>query len=450
MKAILLCHYKESKLFPYDLNWQPACLPIVDTTNVERIVKQLLNNSFLEKDIYVIIDHRKDQVQFTLRHYANINYVTISNNDLKSALKKVSENFKEDFLIYYGNSVVTDSDVEKFLSSNYTNKALVIKNNEPSIDHICANVENDKIKVFLGHPREHYVTHKVSGIFSLSHDSLKSALQADVGFEKNISGAMPPQEYFFENGLNNVLETDNIYSIEADFEIFNLKFPWDLLNANEYYINKLCSEMSAQAQNNIDIDPSAVLNGFVKLGKNSIIGKNVVINGNCIIGDNVFIDNGVILEGNNYIGDNTYIKDYAKIGSNSVIGKDNKIGHNAEIKGLTMDGVSAVHYSEIFGVIGKYVDIAAACVSGILRFNDSNQVQKIDGKTYSGKNTNAVFIGDFTRTGINNIFLPGCKIGSNCALYPGLIVDEDIAHGKIVLKKQELIIKEWGSEKYGW
>jgi len=197
--------------------------------------------------------------------------------------------------------------------------------------------------------------------------------------------------------------------------------------------------MSAQAQNNIDIDPSAVLNGFVKLGKNSIIGKNVVINGNCIIGDNVFIDNGVILEGNNYIGDNTYIKDYAKIGSNSVIGKDNKIGHNAEIKGLTMDGVSAVHYSEIFGVIGKYVDIAAACVSGILRFNDSSHVQKI-----------AVFIGDFTRTGINNIFLPGCKIGSNCALYPGLIIDEDIAHGKIVLKKQEFIIKEWGSEKYGW
>lgn len=235
-----------------------------------------------------------------------------------------------------------------------------------------------------------------------------------------------------------------------------------LAHAREHYVNTEVSGLyiltkeavSKLHQNEIEKDASisnrAIINGVVKLGKNSKIGDNVIVNGKVIIGDNVLIENGAILNGPILVGDNSYIRDYAKVEENTVLGVANKIGHNAEIKGVTMQGVSAIHYSEMYGVIGKYVDIAAACVCGILRFNDTPQTHKINGRIYSDSYSNAVFIGDYTRTGINNIFFPGVKVGSECALYPGLNIEKDVAHRKLIIKKEEHIEKEWGSHKYGW
>ena len=48
-------------------------------------------------------------------------------------------------------------------------------------------------------------------------------------------------------------------------------------------------------------------------------------------------------------------------------------------------------------------------------------------KRYANKNTNIVCIGDYTRTGICNVFYPGVKVGSHCALGPNLTIQRDIA-----------------------
>ncbi|GCF95921.1 glucosamine-1-phosphate N-acetyltransferase [Enterococcus florum] len=450
MIAIIECSEHSSKTFPYDFHWQKACLPIVDKPNIVRVLNQLFDNGFSEENIYIVLGHRKDQVKATLKKFPKLNYVERSNG-LKCSYESIANVIDSDVLLYNAGSVITDNDIQKFFSSKEKNKVFTIEKTDSSTNHIGVNVVQGLVENFYGHPREHYVTNIVPGLYQLELETFKMALNSDLGFEKNNSGAMPPQTFFIENGLNGTLLEKKIYAIENDKEVFQLNFPWDLLNANEYYVSELCGNIDGDIiGENSSIDPSARINGNVQIGNNTVVGKNVAINGSVIIGDNVLIDNGAILEGNNYIGDGTYIKDYAKIGDHTVIGKDNKIGHNAEMKGVTMKGVSAIHYSEIFGIVGTYVDIAAACVAGILRFNDTEQPQKIEGKIYSGKNTNAVFLGDFTRTGIGNIFLPGCKVGANCAVSPGLIVNENIEHHKIAFQEQSIVKKYWGPEKYGW
>lgn len=191
----------------------------------------------------------------------------------------------------------------------------------------------------------------------------------------------------------------------AKDEVHHLQFPWDILNVNAYYLNSLTQEINSHSiGNNSFISEESTINGNIILGDNSTIGKNVTINGNVIIGDNVNVDTGAIINAPVLIGNNSYVKDYAKLEPNTVIGSENRIGHNAEIEGVTMKGISAIHYSEMYGVIGQYVDIAAACVCGIVRFNDTPQTHKINGRIYSDIYSNAIFIGDYTRTGINNIF----------------------------------------------
>lgn len=150
------------------------------------------------------------------------------------------------------------------------------------------------------------------------------------------------------------------------------------------------------------------------------------------------------------IGSGSVVTDHCKINADSVIGPKNKFGFAAEFAGVTFKGVAQVHGSEMYGVIGNYVDVAAGCVCGILKFDDQKVSQKVKGKRYITKNTNIVAIGDYTRTGICNTFYPGVKVGSHCAMGPGLVIAKDIPDNQLVMPKQEVDVRPWGSDKYGW
>jgi UDP-N-acetylglucosamine diphosphorylase / glucose-1-phosphate thymidylyltransferase / UDP-N-acetylgalactosamine diphosphorylase / glucosamine-1-phosphate N-acetyltransferase / galactosamine-1-phosphate N-acetyltransferase len=244
----------------------------------------------------------------------------------------------------------------------------------------------------------------------------------------------------------------SIYSEDISKYCIDLDRPWNILDANDEIIIETFKEMSF---NNIDresyIDDSADIRGKVSLGKGSRIGKNVIIKGDVWIGDNTLIDCGAILEGNNIIGDGCSISDYCKISANTTIGDKNRIGFGAEVQGVTFDGVSIVHNAEVYGVVGSHTDIAAGCMMGVLRFDDEICRQKLGKRLeVAGRYGNAIFLGDYTRTGISNIFYPGVKVGSNCAIGPGAIVDKDINSNTLVLVEQNKIYHDWGTERYNW
>ncbi|SHH43076.1 hypothetical protein [Virgibacillus chiguensis] len=450
MKVILLCSDYEEKLFPYDKEWQPACLEVLNVSNIIHQVDFFIKNGINPKDIHVFLGHQPKQVTHLLWKYSGIQ-LHGNFNDFRSFLAGIYPSLDEKTVIVKSDYVFVNEDLKKILHHHAEDSVLLTEKKE-STEAICANVENDAIQYFLGHPRDHYVTHQVAGVYGLSKAALQYIIHSSDGFEKRISGSMIPDSFFIENGLNQYLDDGSQIKCKlADNKIFQLRFPWDILNANVYHLDLLVKQLT---ENDISpsakIDKTASIHGVIKIGDHSYVGKNVVVNGNLIVGDHVVIDNGAILNGNILIGDHSYVKDYAKVEGSTVIGKENKFGHNAEFKGVSMKGVSAVHYSEMFGIMGRYVDVAAACVAGILRFNDTKQPHNMTGRTYTPEHSNAIFIGDYTRTGINNVFFPGVKIGSNSALYPGLNIEKDVAHETLVIKKQETIENRWGAKRYGW
>ncbi|EGO2793423.1 hypothetical protein [Enterococcus faecalis] len=452
MKAIILCADLEKKMFPFDETYGIGQLPVLNKEISIWQVEQLLELGIKEKDIYIKLNFNEQQTINTLKRFTQLNFIS-SKEPLRLFLSDIVDELKSNIIFIQGNRLIAKSDLSRLVSTNTETRVLVSEKNRESIGMIGAQVnEHQQVEFFLAHAREHYVNTEVSGLYILTKEAVLSVIKSDDGFNQRISGSMIPDKLFIENALNDFIEQGNeVTATYAQDVVFSMEHPWDILKANEYYLKEAVSKLH---QNEIEKDASisnrAIINGVVKLGKNSKIGDNVIVNGKVIIGDNVLIENGAILNGPILVGDNSYIRDYAKVEENTVLGVANKIGHNAEIKGVTMQGVSAIHYSEMYGVIGKYVDIAAACVCGILRFNDTPQTHKINGRIYSDSYSNAVFIGDYTRTGINNIFFPGVKVGSECALYPGLNIEKDVAHRKLIIKKEEHIEKEWGSHKYGW
>jgi bifunctional UDP-N-acetylglucosamine pyrophosphorylase/glucosamine-1-phosphate N-acetyltransferase len=116
-----------------------------------------------------------------------------------------------------------------------------------------------------------------------------------------------------------------------------------------------------------------------------------------------------------------------------------------------MDNVYLYHYMEIYGLIGESTDIGAATVCGSLRFDDGETIHRVKGRReFPRKFSDATYIGDFCRTGVNVIIMPGCKVGPYSILGAGVILEEDVPSRTSIRVKQTLEKHSWGPEKYGW
>ena len=126
-------------------------------------------------------------------------------------------------------------------------------------------------------------------------------------------------------------------------------------------------------------------------------------------------------------------------------------GHGAEMSGVLFDKVYLYHYCEMSGVFGTASDIGAATVCGTLRFDDGDTPHKIHGRyevpTYGA---NATYMGEYCRTGVNAIIMPGRKIGSYSVVGAGVVLNEDVPSQTMITVKQELVKKPWGPSRYGW
>jgi len=452
MKAFVLCGGKGEKIWPYNEKNQKACLPIGGVPNILRIVRQL--QDFNVDDIVIVTGHMEEQVKFILRKEKKLSFVSSASKGIGEVIFNLAGH-DSDILIYYGDIYLEDVDLEQVLNKYSKSGSTVLlehyKNQFKTIDHICAQAD-DIVHAFYGHPREHYVNARCGGLFIISSEIAHYLNYSPNRFLNLCVGGMSKEEFYLEQCLQTAIEDGHVLNAAyASKGIIDLDYPWDIMSANEAYCHNIIGNLKDNLiSSSAMINDTAIIKGNIILGENSIIGEHVIFEGNCMIGNNTIIKNGAIIGENSVIGNNCVISDYCKISSDTVIGNYNKIGYLAEITGVTFDKVAAVHNCEIFGVVGTNVDIAANCQVAIMKFNDSDTVQRVGEKNYQVKFSNGVFLGDYTRTGVSNTFLPGIKVGVNSALGPGCVIDHDIPSNQLILVKQETIVKDWGPEKYGW
>ncbi|MGL5018531.1 MAG: bifunctional sugar-1-phosphate nucleotidylyltransferase/acetyltransferase, partial [Luteolibacter sp.] len=82
----------------------------------------------------------------------------------------------------------------------------------------------------------------------------------------------------------------------------SIRYPWDLLHANELYISSL-TETVIQGE----VHPLAVIEGIVHIGPGTRILPGVFIEGNVVIGANCKIGPNCYIRGNTSIGDHCHI-----------------------------------------------------------------------------------------------------------------------------------------------
>ncbi|MCJ7843111.1 NTP transferase domain-containing protein [Lederbergia sp. NSJ-179] len=458
--AVILAAGEGKKIWPFNACHPKAGLPIGGVPNIIRLVKQLQRLDF--QQITVVTHYLEREILSFVAGENNVHILPVAAlrgtaDALEHAMKQIKS---EEVLVIYGDIVVTDDLLKRVIQRFHTvaDDGVLLGNSlqhERAQDWFCAKTTEDgQIVNIYGHPRPHYVDHRLMGIYALRTNNLQAALAKTPNMMKNVNvGAMPHMEAEFEQTLQSLVEQGKKFTcISAENQAVDLDKPWHIIEAAKLVTE---TEVGTLTENKISltasIHPTAELSGNVILGENVKIGKQVVLEGNAIIGDRTVIDNGAIIGANTIIGHDAILTDHCKIGAHSVIGHHNRFGHCAEFEGVTFEHVSAVHYGEVYGVVGAYTDIAAGVTVGTLRFDDLNQPHKINGRREEpSQYGTAAFIGDHTRTGINTLLMPGIKIGVNCAIGPGVIVNKDVPSGTFLYLEQQTVEKEWGPERYGW
>ena len=452
--AILLAAGSGTRIWPYVEVRNKCAIPVANVPIVRRLADSLAEIGI--RRIVVALGPHPGSVRAALfGSSVAIEYVTppTDSGTAGAALECFKTIDDERFLLLYGDTVTTTDNLRRIAESPEQTDAqgAVLYDSIPrgeSLNWYGAEIENARLTGIVGHGRES--ANRLCGVFALDR-SIIPHLEANPGLMKSVQvGAMPPLEPDLAQSLND-WKAEVVAVPAADF-VVDLDKPWHILEANrlmaEYVTGRLTEN---RIHPTARVHDGTEIAGFVELGENSEIGNRVVLKGNLIAGKNTQITNGAILLGSNVVGVESRIRDYSLVDAKTVIGSRCVVGHGAEMDGVMFDGAYLYHYCEISGVVGESVDIGAATVCGTLRFDDAETVHKVKGRREKpSSESNATYFGDYSRTGVNVITMPGVKIGAHSCVGPGIILYEDHPSRTLTLLKQETESRSWGPEKYGW
>lgn len=315
---------------------------------------------------------------------------------------------------------------------------------------ICVGTDGDALVEVVGHPRE--ASERWTGVCALQ-PSFRPYVEANPGLLENVPvGGMPTLEPDLSGSMAIALEQRMpVRALRARGAFVDLDKPWHILEANRAVASGIFEGLDVDR-----IDPSAKVSeaadieGRLVVGEGAVVGPRVRIRGDVCVGAGAVVDNGAILQGTVVVGEGARVRDYCQV-SDAVVGPRCLVGHGAEFTGVMFTGSYLYHYCEIVGVVGAAVDIGAATVCGTLRFDDAKQLHRIHGAWERPPiGANASYIGDYSRTGVNAILMPGVKVGSYSCVGPGVVLYEDLPDRTLTFVKQELLTRPWGPEKYGW
>ena len=459
MIALVLAGGIGSRVWPAAETRNKAALPIGNVPLVRRIVDELLEIGI--ETVWVGVGHHAASVRHALRGVESgkvrIVESTQSSGTSDAAMRLVHEAGPEsDFLVVYGDVAMAPGNVQSVLDTHRSSGAAATLLVAPLGDEDCrewigVSVDGDEVTGIEGHSRDAGL--RVGGVFALSPAAIPY-LRANPGVFRHVPvGGMPPVESDLAESVAQMLD-DNlpVAAVMSHGFLVDIDKPWHVLQANSEWVRwRLANASASVIPASCRIHDGAEIDGPLLLGENVEIGNRVVIRGGLVAGDSTRIVNGPILGGGVALGRHVQVRDYCLIEGGSVCGDNGVYAHGSEFSGTAFDNVYLYHYCEIYGLLGSSVDIGAATVCGTLRFDDREAFHRVNGRReIPAFAANASFIGDYSRTGVNAILMPGCKVGAWSCVGPGVVLGDDLPNRKSVFVRQQLETKDWGPEKYGW
>lgn len=187
---------------------------------------------------------------------------------------------------------------------------------------------------------------------------------------------------------------------------FLIRYPWDLLRANEQFVGALTDTRIEG-----DVHHSAIVEGVIHVGHGTRILPGVYIEGNVVFGAHC------------KVGPNCYIR------GNTSIGEGCHVGQAVEIKNsVLLDKTSVGHLSYIGdSILGTKVNFGAGTIVSNLRHDGKNHHSMVEGVLIdTGRRKFGTIVGDGVHTGIHTSIYCGRKLWPGTSTRPGEVVQKDL------------------------
>lgn len=450
--ALILAGGKGRRMAPFDQARPKCLLPVALEPLVLRACRQLMEQGI--GHIVVMADRRfAPMIEGALAEVPEATVVVASGDEGSfGAVHTGQTQFPpgQGYVVWEGDLWVSDAALQRFFEQmrEYpTESAWVLVDSlgaeRPQHWTVAEMSDSGRVQAIWGHPRTG--TWRVSGVYVVAGDAPAQSL-GRWGIRGEV-GAMPPEQYDWVEVIATwVAGGIPVRALAAQGPVINLDKPWHLWEANRAALHERAARSSETDRQGTSVPASSLLRA-----KDPNMAPSAILRGPVWMGQRSVIGPGAIIEGPTVIGNDCRIDDYAKV-SHAVIGHGSVISHTAEfLGGVLFNQVYLMHNCEVYGILGENVDIGAGTVFGTLRFDDGESAHRV-GRHWEVpvEGANAAYLGDFCRTGVNVIVLPGKHIGAYSVVGPGVVVDRDIEPRTQVVLKQQWVTQAWGPERYGW
>ena len=426
MKAVILSAGKGTRLRPFTEIIPKPLLSIAGKPLLSYLLEALPFIGVTE--VCLVVGHAKDKIAA----YYGENKPPVSLSYLEQreqlgtahALKFAKEFVGTDpFVLIYGDVLISQDAWEKLFTVYKEQDAeglMALYRVENPGNLGIVKTQGNYVKEIIEKPEKFPKTALINaGVFILPPTIFK-AVEA--------TNASQRGEYELTDSLEIFMQYGNRLTWHELENWLTIGMPWDLLDANQTVLSEMAKSVAQAGTSPLKlegrIEDGVTLVGPVEIRKNAHIRAGAYIIGPTLI------DEGAV------VGPNCFIRPY------TYIGKGSHIGNACEIKNsIIMNNTNVSHLSYIGdSIIGNNCNLGAGTCVANLRFDHAPIKVTIKGKPIdSGKEKLGFFMGDNSQTGINVSIMHGLCIGPNSAVGPGILLQEDVPPGTLVLKQDSLV-----------
>ncbi len=399
MQAVILAAGKSTRTYPLTLTKPKPLLKVANETIIEHNLNQLKG---LADEVIIVVGYKGEMIEsFIGKKFGKMKiscYVAqekpLGNAD---ALKCARNKIKERFILMFGDDLYSGKDIKNLVK--YKNAILAQKVQNPQCFGVL-KTDKDIFKEVVEKPKE-FISDLVNvGCFVFEKKIFNYLESVDLS-QRN--------EYELTDAYNLMAKKEKINVVEVKDYWLPTGYPWNLLEANEFLMNRIKSKIEKGAK----IEKGTTLKGKIILGKGSFIKAGSYIEGpvaigeSCVIGPNCYLRAGTVIGNNSHIGQAVEIK-------NSIVGDNTNVSH------LSYVGDS---------IIGDNCNLAAGTITANLRHDGKNIKCKVKEEIKdTGRKKIGVMMGDNCKTGIHTSFYPGVKIDPGICTLPGDVVKRDLVN----------------------
>jgi NDP-sugar pyrophosphorylase family protein len=208
-----------------------------------------------------------------------------------------------------------------------------------------------------------------------------------------------------------------------DGGVFNLRYPWHLLNV----LDEIADNFEEYISPDAEIEDGVEFSGKVIIESGCKVMSRARFKGNIYIGPGTIIGNSAMLRGN------------VSMGANSLLGLSGEVKNSLMLEHSQVGPMTTIHES----IAEERCFIGGTTRVSNLRLDQKNVDVLVDGKSVdTGRLQFGTILAAGVRFGGACLILPGRKIGRECEIGPHVVVSKNIPAKKRIILKQNLAVSD--------